>query len=241
MTRRWELACAVVRPWLMVPVLIGISSLAGCKHVAPEPIGGVAKPCYLSAHEKAVVGIDTTEVFRSPDSMVLHILTEHGEVTFKDSPPEEDGSSSWVSEYRKDLDAYVIEQSFPEDKGTVVVFMKTGERVGMPGAPLVDRSKRWAVAWNMDVSEARFEYNGLAVYDLQAKHVKAEHGWEGGDWGPDSVVWDSDTSVRFAKMNQEGKSVGIGHLLLMDGIWRIDQSDTLVAGTDPDSTSKADQ
>ncbi len=42
MTRRWELACAVVRPWLMVPVLIGISSLAGCKHVAPEPIGGVA-------------------------------------------------------------------------------------------------------------------------------------------------------------------------------------------------------
>lgn len=107
---------------------------------------GAAKPCYLTAQEKAVVGIDTTKVFRSPDSMVLHILTENGEVTFKDSPPEDEGESSWISEYRKDLDAYVIEQSFPENKGAVIVFMKTGAQVDMPGAPLLDRSKRWAVA-----------------------------------------------------------------------------------------------
>lgn len=89
----------------------------------------------------------------------------------------------------------------------------------------------------MDVSEARFEFNGLTLYDLQAKPVKAERDWEGGDWGPDSVVWENDTAIRFAKMNQAGECIGAGHILRVDGNWRIDQSDTIVAGMPADSSS----
>jgi len=210
--------------------------LASCKKAEIQPQAQVAKSCLLSAAERAVPGIDTTKVFRSPDSTILHILTDTGDVIFKDSPDDGEGLTSWISEYSKDLDAYVVGQMYPEDRGVSLVFMKTGDVVGMPGAPLVSPSKRWAVSSSIDVSEARFEFNGMMLFDFGTKPIGMVHAWEGTEWGPDSVTWESDTVVRFAKMNQASECLGVGRLSLVDGNWHIDQVDTLVAPVETDSS-----
>lgn len=89
-----------------------------------------------------------------------------------------------------------IRVSYFEGSGYLIVHDSTGRRTQLDAAPLVSPSGRWLATASMDLVAA-FDPTRLLVASLSGDTLQTEYEVSPEDWGPDSLQWHSDDTLRF--------------------------------------------
>lgn len=139
---------------------------------------------------------DSNWVKRMGDT--LKLLTDNGEISIVNTPPDNDGFSNYeYLYYDSRINKYVIAGSYWESYDYVLVDKLTGIKVTTIGLPSVSPNRKYIFTGNCDLV-AGFTLNGIELYKSSTKeHIGTK---ELSSWGPLNYKWINDSTI-YAKVS----------------------------------------
>ena len=150
----------------------------------------------VSPKEKEIdlLSQDSSQVKRIKDSLIFTSINKKEISLTNNLNEEEDYEKYSYIQNLSDIKQWLISGVYNEYYDYILIDQNSGEKIAMPGLPIVSPNKKLIISGNSDLVAA-FTFNGLELYKYENKKLTKVATKELANWGANEIKWIDDSTL----------------------------------------------